>query len=125
MDIFKEASKLKLRFVTPKGLLSIEQLWDLSQKELDVCIRNLSKVIKKNEDDNLSFLDDTGVVNSIDQLSFDILKDVYLTKKREVEEAKNALEVKQHNQKILELIAEKKEQGLKDKSIEELEKLLK
>lgn len=125
MDIYKEAAKLKLRFATPKGVLSVEQLWELTQKDLDSCIRSLKKAIKKNDDDDLAFLDNSGVVNSIDQLRFDVLKDVYLTNKRETEETKNALEVKQHNQKIMELIAEKKEQGLKDKSIEELEKLLK
>lgn len=125
MELFKEASKLKLRFQTSKGLLSAEQLWDLTQTDLTTCIRNLKKILKKNDDDDLSFLDETSAVDKVDQLRFDILKDVYLTKKKENEEARTARETKEHNQKILELIASKKDKALEGKSIEELEALLK
>lgn len=43
----------------------------------------------------------------------------------EAEAIKDAAEIKQHNQKILALIAEKQEGKLRDMSLEELEKLLK
>lgn len=32
--MFKQASKMKLRFATSKGNLSVEDLWDLSLTEL-------------------------------------------------------------------------------------------
>jgi len=123
--MFKQASKLKLRFTTNRGVLSVEQLWDLTQTELAKAIRDVKKVLTKNTDDELSFLIGTTVVDVENQLRFDILKDVYLTKKKENEELKTAAEVKAHNQKILALIAEKKEGELKELSVEELEKLLK
>ena len=123
--MFKQASKLKLRFTTNRGVLSVEQLWDLTQTELAKAIRDVKKVLTKNTDDELSFLIETTVVDVENQLRFDILKDVYLTKKKENEELKTAAEVKAHNQKILALIAEKKEGELKELSVEELEKLLK
>jgi hypothetical protein len=122
--MYKEAARLQLRFVTTKGSLSTEQLWSLNQTELTNCIRNVKKSLKKNDDDELSFLDVNTKVDTVEQLRFDILKDVYLTKKAEAEAARNALQAKEHNQKIEFLIAEKKEAGLKDKSIEELEALL-
>ena len=125
MDNFKQASKLKLRFQTTVGLLSVEQLWDLSQTQLSNAIKAVKKVLKTTDDDELSFLEDTKVVDIENQLRFDILKDVYLTKKEEVEAIRNAAEVKAHNQKILALIAEKQEGKLRDMSVEELEKLLK
>jgi hypothetical protein len=81
--------------------------------------------LKKNDDDELSFLEDTKVVDVENQLRFDILKDIYLTKKKEAEELRNIAETKEHNQKILSLIAEKQDSKLKDMSIEDLEKLLK
>lgn len=81
--------------------------------------------MKKNDDDELSFLEDTKVVDVENQLRFDILKDIYLTKKKEAEELRNIAETKEHNQKILSLIAEKQDSKLKDMSIEDLEKLLK
>lgn len=123
--MYKQASKLRLRFLTPVGPLSVEQLWDLSQTQLSNSIKAVKKVLKKNDDDELSFLEDTKVVDVENQLRFDILKDVYLTKKKESEELRDAAEIKAHNQKILTLIAEKKDDSLKNMSVEELEKLLK
>jgi hypothetical protein len=40
MEIFKLASQQKLRFQTPKGSLSTEQLWELSLDELDALAFN-------------------------------------------------------------------------------------
>ena len=54
------------------------------------------------------------------ELSFEILKDVYMTKKEEANAKAKARETKEFNQKIMSLIAEKQESSLKDKSIEEL-----
>lgn len=123
--MFKQASKLKLRFQTNRGVLSAEQLWDLTQTDLANAIKAVKKVLKTGDDDELSFLESTKVVDVENQLRFDILKDVYLTKKKEAEESRDAAANKAHNQKILALIAEKQEEGLKGKSIEELEALLK
>jgi hypothetical protein len=123
--MYKQASKLGLRFQTNRGVLSTEQLWQLSQTDLSNAIKAVKKVLKKSDDDELSFLEDTKVVDVENQLRFDILKDVYLTKKKEAEELRNATENKAHNQKILALIAEKQEGKLRDMSVEELEKLLK
>lgn len=123
--MFKQASQLKLRFQTSRGILSTEQLWDLSQTDLSNAIKSVKKILKKSDDDELSFLEDTKIVDVENQLRFDILKEVYLTKKKESEELRNAAETKAHNQKILALIAEKQEGKLRDMSVEELEKLLK
>jgi len=124
--MFKQASKLKLRFVTNRGLLSTEQLWDLTQTDLANAIKAVKKVLNKADgDDELSFLVETNVVDVENQLRFDVLKDVYLTKKKEAAELRDAAEIKAHNQKIIALIAEKKEGALKEMTIDELEKMLK
>lgn len=124
--MFKEASKLKLRFSTSKGSLSVEQLWELTQTELATCIKNVKKSLKKGDtEDDLSFLDSATTVDTTEQLRFDILKEVYLTKKSESEAIRNAKEIKEHNQKIMELISSKKESELQNKSVDELMALLK
>ena len=123
--MYKQASQLKLRFLTNVGQLSVEQLWDLSQTQLSNAIKEVKKVLKKNDDDELSFLEDTKKVDVKNQLIFDILKDVYLTKKKEADELRNAANIKAHNQKIDFLIAEKQEGKLREMSIEDLEKLRK
>jgi DNA-binding transcriptional MerR regulator len=122
--MYKTAQQLKLRFTTPKGNLSTEQLFDLNMSDLSVSIKVVKKILKKNDDDELSFLEDSKTVDVENQLRFDILKDVYLTKKRENEEARLAIEKKVRKQKILQLIADKKDESLKNMSVEELEKML-
>jgi hypothetical protein len=123
--MYKQASQLRLRFLTNVGQLSVEQLWDLSQTQLSNAIKAVKKVLKKNDDDELSFLEDTKEVDVENQLRFDILKDVYLTKKKEADELRNAADIKANNQKIDSLIAEKQEDKLREMSIEDLEKLRK
>lgn len=81
--------------------------------------------MKGENDDELSFLDETKNVNVEDQLRFDIVKDIYLTKKAEAEELRTKADRKAFEQKILLMIEEKKEDSLKGKSIEELEAMLK
>lgn len=122
--MYKQAAKLKLRFTTPKGVLSCEQLWDLSLIDLSNSTKAVKKILKKNDDDELAFLEESKTVDIENQLRFDILKDVYLTKKKENEERQMELERKRQNQKILTIIEEKKESNLRNMSVEDLEKLL-
>lgn len=123
--MYKQASRLKLKFVTSKGLLSVDQLWDLSQSELANNLKAVKKVLKKTDDDELSFLEDNKVTDVENELRFNILKDVYLTKKQTAEEIRDVAETKAHNQRIDDLIAIKNDEKLKSMSIEDLEKLRK
>lgn len=125
MDIYKLANQQGLRFPTTKGLLSVEQLFTLKQTELANIVKSCKKVLSgTSSDDDLSFLDESKTVNKEDQLRFDIAKDIYLTKKAEAEEVRTKAERKAFEQKILSLIAEKQEDSLKGKSIEELTAML-
>lgn len=125
MSIFKEASKLKLRFETSKGTLSVEQLWDLKLTPLSTVVRNLKKQLTKDNDDELSFLDEAATpVDKTAQLRFEIAKSVYLEKKEERDSVVNEAAKKAHNEKILTLIAKKQETDLESKSVEELEALI-
>ena len=72
----------------------------------------------------MDFLENPTKKNTEDELTFEILKDIYVTKKSEAEAATSARERKEHNQKILALIQSKKEAELQGKSIEELEAML-
>lgn len=128
MDNFKKASQLKLRFNTNKGVLSVEQLWDLTATSLATLVRSIKSELKNSTiEDELSFLSDV-IPTKIDVeniLRFEIAKDVYLTKKAESEALRDEKAKKEHNQKILELIQNKKEGELQSKSVEELEAMLK
>lgn len=129
MNIFAKATKIKLRFNTAHGVLSVEQLWDLKQTKLAVVIKNLREDIKKadiNSDSELAFLDqDTSEADKILQLKFELVKAVWQTKQEEIEAAKNKVADKEHNQNILELIKKKQDAALEEMSIEELKAMLK
>lgn len=124
MNIFLEASRTKLRINTAQGLLSVEQLWDLSLPKLATAIKTVKKTLQKDSDDELSFLDETKSVDKVQQLSFDILKEIYLAKKDEQDSAKVLAEKKANNEKIMSLIYQKQESALSEKSIEELTSML-
>lgn len=125
MDNFKLASQQKLRFQTSKGLLSTEQLWDLSLGELDALAVSLETEHK--ESGKKSFLTKTRATDKdkTSKLKFDVVLDVLHTKAEEMEAAATAKEIKEHNKKILELIASKKDKSLEGKSIKQLEAMLK
>lgn len=125
MSIFKEATKQKLRFLTGKGELSTEQLWDLPRTELSRSIKAVKKILQDTDnDDDLSFLDDSRASDPVNQLRFNILKEVYIEKKAEAEKLRTAAERKANDEKILAILEEKRYGSLKEKSEEELEAML-
>jgi len=124
MDIYKQATKKGLRFATSKGNLSTEQLFQLTQTDLATTVKNQKKLLNRDNEDGLSFLDESSTVDETEQLRFDILKDVYLTKKADAEALREARAKKENKQKILDLISKKKDGELENKSITELEAML-
>ena len=121
--MYKEATRLKLRFQTLRGPLSIENLWDLSMEELDVLAVKLQQEYK--ESGKKSFLVKKSKKDKELKLKFDITLDILTTKVEEAAAAADANEIKRHNTRIDELIAQKQEEELKSLSVEELEKLRK
>jgi hypothetical protein len=121
--MYKEASRIDLRVQTPKGNLTTSQLWQLPVDDLDTLAVSLqaeyeasgkkSFLVKKSEKDKLA------------KLRFDIVLDILTTKADEARALAEAREIKEHNQKILSLIAEKTDESLKGKSIKQLEAMLK
>jgi hypothetical protein len=67
----------------------------------------------------------TSAKDKTAKLKFDIVLDVLTTKVEENQAAQQAADVREHNKKIVNLISEKQEEALKEKSVKELEKMLK
>lgn len=120
--MYKEASKQKTRFQTSKGMLSVEQLWDLSLTELDTLAVSLEEEYKNSK--GKSFLDKKATKDKTLKLKFDIVLEILNDKVAEQEAAATKLKNKAHNQKILELIASKTDEALKGKSLSQLEAML-
>lgn len=126
MELFQQASRLKLRFDSPKGLLSVEDLWDLpltsgaGKANLDDIAKGLNRLLKESREE-VSFV--KPVTNSIAtevQLAFDICKTVIDVRVAERDAKVEAEKRRETKQRILELIEKKKDQSLEGKSLEEL-----
>lgn len=124
--MYKQASQIKLRFETPKGLLNVEQIWGLSASQLrELILDAKSKLVKVEDFKDLSFLDLTSKEDELNKLRFDILVDIYKTKQEATNKQKEIQENKLYNAMIDEIIAEKQNESLKSLSVEELLKLKK
>jgi len=121
-NLFIEASRKQLRFSTTSGQLNVEDLWDLSLTSLDTIAKGLNKQVKEAAEE--SFIKTRSAANKVLELKLEIVKYVIKVKMAEAEEKANAVEKKAKKEKLLSLIAEKQDEGLKAKSIEELQKEL-
>lgn len=125
-NIYKKALQDNLRFETPKGILTTEQLFSLGMEDLDIACRKAAVVVKKEQtvDDSLAFLEGKDNSDSLAVLRFEILKDVYLTKKEERERVILDEDKKKQRALIASIIAKKRNEKLESMTIEELESLL-
>lgn len=124
MNNFLEASRRKLRFATSRGSLTVEQMWDVPMTTLSECIKSLRKKLNAGAEEELEFLDEKVVVDKDDKIAFEVLKEVYILRKEEKASEQKKAESKAQNQKIMELIAQKRDQSLANKTEEELLSML-
>ena len=120
--MYKKASRLKLRFATKKGSLSVEQLWDLGREDLKAVIKEQHEILSEGGD-GLSFLGEDKA-DPIEELKFDILKDIWKTLEKEDAEKREMAEKRVRNKRIQEIIARKQEAELEEMSVEDLLKML-
>jgi hypothetical protein len=120
--MFEKASRLKLRFETSKGILFVEDLWDLSLTDLNKIAKSYNKTIKESEEED--FLREVTKEDKVTKLKFDIVLHILTIKKEEKEAAAKREEKKAKKQKILEILAKKQDETLEGKSEEELLKEL-
>lgn len=125
MENFQKASRLKLRFETSNGVISIEQLWDLKYSTLCDLEERLQLELAKFGETTRRKTTTRNKEKELVQLRYDIVNYILDVIDTEREEANAKLDAKEHNQKILELINDKKNESLKGKTIEELEAMLK
>ena len=125
MNIFEQASVFKLRFPSSKGGLTTEQLWDLplqskSGFDLDTVARQCNADLKTVTEE--SFVSTT--INPAKcqlQLALDIVKHVIAAKVAENDANRNRAAKQAQKQKLLEILANKQEDGLKTLTVEEIQ----
>lgn len=119
--MFEQAVRNKLRF-TYKGQLSVEDLWDLSQTQLDEIYLPLKAQLNQAEQGSL--LGDKP--KSVEEVKnkIDILKYIATVKKEESDKRVLAAERKRQKAKLLELMEKKQNSELEGKSTAEIQALI-
>lgn len=120
-NIFEYAVRNKVRFPF-KGMISVEDLWDLSLTNLDSIYKTLNKQVKQSEEESL--LSTSANVNTELEVKIAIIKHIVSVKLTEKENAEKADAKKAQKQKIMSIIATKENEALQNSSIEELNKML-
>lgn len=134
MNIFEYATRTKMRFETPRqaAVINVEDLWDLpltSSKPNGISLDGVARIIagKLNEHEKMqSFVapnsNDTAV-NDL-KIALEIVKHVINVRKEENEAKRAAEEKERQRRRIKELIAQKQDESLASKNVDELLELL-
>lgn len=119
--MFEYATRNKVRFPF-KGLISVEDLWDLSLTNLDSIYKTLNKQVKQSEEESL--LNTKTTVDKELDVQIAIVRHIVAVKLAEQEAREKASAKKAQKQKIMAIIASKQDEALQNSSVEDLQKML-
>ena len=120
-NIFEAASKNKYRYPY-KGMITTEDLWDLTPTQLDIVYKALNKGVSEAQVSSLMCKVtevDAELLNKIE-----IVKYIFNAKEAEAEARKNDAAKHAKKQRILDILAQKQEDALQSMSEDDLKKML-
>lgn len=120
-NIFEIATREKYRFPY-RGMISVEDLWDLNVTQLDGVYKALNAAKKTTEEESL--LGGRTKEEQVLLMKIEIVKYIFAEKQDEVEARKKKAANDEKRRQIMELIATKESAALGEKSIEDLKKML-
>lgn len=125
--MFDIATRNKYRFSTAKGELSVEQLWDVPLRSndtfnLDRIARGLNKEIEAATEESFVDVDVDSPVTTMLQVKFGVVKQIIGVKVQEEKAARKQTENRAEREKLLRILAEKREGALSELSEKELQK---
>ena len=120
-NIFEYATRNKIRF-SFRGLISVEDLWDLSLTNLDSIYKELNKQSKQSEEESL--LNIKTQEDELLNVQIEIVKHIVSVKLAEKEAREKASAKKAQKQKIMSIIAAKQDEALQNSSMDDLKKML-
>lgn len=115
--LFVMATRRKFRFPF-KGLISVEDLWDLSVKNLDTIFKALNAEARQANEDSL--LATKSTADKELESKIEIIKFIVKVKQDEAAQRLVVAANKEQQRRIDEIIAAKQDQKLQDMSIEDL-----
>lgn len=120
-NMFEAAVRNKIRFPY-KGLISVEDLWDLSLTGLDYVFKTLNSQVKQAKEESL-----LSIKSKFDEkleLQIEIVKYIVSVKLAEQDAREKAASKKELKQKILQIKADRQDKALTEASDDELQKML-
>lgn len=126
INIFEVATRKAYRFPSIKGLLTLEDLWNLkltgNGTTLDTVAREISRDLKAEAEE--SFVTVKSTRNESLSNHLEIVKHIISVKLAEKEQRANAVANKAQKDKILDILATKRDQELVEKTPAELEAMI-
>lgn len=119
--LFEMATRSKLRFPSTKGELSVEDLWDLSDKDLDVVYKNLKDQEVKSSEESL--LDDANVDPKL-TAAIGIVRYIFTTKRNEKLAEKERINKKRTQKKYIDALSKKQDEAIEKMSEAELRAMI-
>lgn len=121
INLFEIATRKKFRFPF-KGMISTEDLWDLSVNNLDTVFKALNAESKQAKEESL--LATKSAEDTILDMKIAIVKHIVNVKLAEAAEREQAVAKREQKRKLEALIANKQNAELEGKSLEELQAML-
>lgn len=121
INIFEVATRNKYRFPY-KGQISVEDMWDLPVTELDKIFKILNKQVKTAQEESL--LKTKTKEDEILENQIKIVRHIVTVKQEEASNRLKEKERKAQKQRIMEIMADKQDEELKGKSMDELQQML-
>ena len=121
MNIFEKSVREKMRFPF-RGVISVEDLWDLSVKDLDAIFKTLNSQLKQVKEESLLETKTKEDVTLDTQIA--IVKYIVKIKLEEEKTRLEAKDKKEKKQKLLEILASKQDESLQNKSVEEIQNMI-
>lgn len=119
--LFETATRNKMRFPF-RGMISVEDLWDLSLTNLDSVFKTLNAEAKKSEEESL--LETKSKENEELSNKIEIVKYIVNIKLEEKKTRENARKNAEMKQRLLEIKAKRQDAALENLSDEDLDKML-
>ncbi len=128
MNIFEAVSRSKVRFDSPNGLLTTEDLWDLPLTHLNKARANLDDIgialVKQIQEASTgSLVKKVTRTNEILSLKLEIVKHIIAVKQEAAEHAETLKANQEKKAELQRLIASKKGEALANLPLEKLEEM--
>ncbi len=125
--MFEKASRIGLTFDTPVGTLTDRDLWNIpltgtSSINLNDIAKALNKIVKDQDDED--FVNVKKNKDMLPQLRLDIVKRIIEYKLSVQESNEKRQKTLQRNERIKGILADKEDDKLQKKTVEELQELL-